>query len=263
MRQKSTRVFLEPAGPLALETMVLQSRWAAALQPSTLEHVLGNMQDRRFSTGDFIAHAGEPVDHWIGVVDGFVKMSVGSSDGRISTLAGLSAGLWFGEGSLLKHELRRYDVLALRPSHVALMPRRTFEWLRQTSIPFNHYLQELLNARLSHFIGTLERERLLDTDARMAHCIASLLDDSLSPHAPSFLQIGQAELALLANMSRQRANVALHRLQALQLIRIERLGLRVLDLAGLRLHWPSIQARAEGTLHRRRLPTGVRASPAT
>ncbi|SFL87953.1 Crp/Fnr family transcriptional regulator [Variovorax sp. OV329] len=211
-----------------------------------LEHVLGNMLDRHVATGDFIAHAGEPVDYWIGVVHGFVKMSVGNSDGRISTLAGVSAGLWFGEGSLLKHEPRRYDVLALRPSHVALMPRRTFEWLRRTSIPFNHYLQDLLNARLSHFIGTLERERLLDTDARMAHCIASLLDESLCPHAPGLLQIGQAELALLANMSRQRANVALHRLQALQLIRIERLGLRVLDMAGLRLHWPSAKPLGGG-----------------
>ena len=36
------------------------------------------------------------------------------------------AGAWFGEGSLLKNEPRKYDVVALRESRVALMPRATF-----------------------------------------------------------------------------------------------------------------------------------------
>ena len=138
-----------------------------------------------------------------------------------------------GYPDIIKHEARRYDVFALRPTRVALMPRRTFEWLRETSIAFNHYLQELLNARLSLFIGALAHERLLDTDARVAHCLASLFNPELYPDAPRHLQVGQTEVGLLANVSRQRVNVALQRLQALGLIRLERRGLTVLDLPGL------------------------------
>ncbi len=192
------------------------------------------MQERQYPRGACIAGAGQPVEHWMALVDGFAKMSVASEDGRVSTLTGVSGGVWFGEGSLFKHEARRYDVFALRPTRVALMPRRTFDWLRQTSVPFNHYLQELLNARLSLFIGALAHERLLDTDARVANCLASLFNPDLYPDASRLLQVGQTEVGLLANVSRQRVNVALQRLQALGLIRIETRGLTVLDLPGLR-----------------------------
>ena len=76
-------------------------------------------------------------------------------------------------------------------------------------------------------------ERLLDTDARVANCLASLFNPDLYPDAPRFLEVGQVEIGLLANVSRQRVNVALQRLQALQLIRLEKRGLTVLDLGGL------------------------------
>jgi hypothetical protein len=138
---------------------------------------------------------------------------------------------------------------------VALMPRRTFEWLRGTSVPFNHYLQDLLNARLSLFIGALAHERLLDTDARVANCLASLFNPDLYPDAPRFLEVGQVEIGLLANVSRQRVNVALQRLQALQLIRLEKRGLTVLDLGGLALE--SERRRCAQALRNSRVPTGV------
>ncbi len=189
--------------------------------------------ERRYTPNNCIAHAGDRVDHWIGIVDGFAKMSVASADGRVSTLTGVCAGVWFGEGSLIKHEPRRYDVMALRQSRVVLIPRDTFLRMRDTSIPFNHYLQDLMNARLSLFIGTLAHDRLLDTDARVAYCIGSLFDEALYPQADRHVQIGQGEIGLLANVSRQRANVALQRLQGLGLLRIERSGLTVLDIAGL------------------------------
>ena len=223
-----------PCVAQAMEEMVRRSKWESALSPADLEHVLGSMQERKFSRGGCIARAGQQVEHWMGLIDGFAKMSVASEDGRISTLTGVSSGVWFGEGSLFKHEARRYDVFALRPTRVALMPRRTFEWLRDTSVPFNHYLQELLNARLSLFIGALEHERLLDTDARVANCLASLFNPELYPNAPRLLEVGQTEIGLLANVSRQRVNVALQRFQAQGLVRLETRGLTVLDLGGLR-----------------------------
>jgi CRP/FNR family cyclic AMP-dependent transcriptional regulator len=214
--------------------MVRRSRWASSLSLDDLEHVLGSMQERQHPRGACIAGAGQLVEHWMALMDGFAKMSVASEDGRVSTLTGVGSGVWFGEGSLFKREARRYDVFALRPTRVALMPRRTFDWLRETSVPFNHYLQDLLNARLSLFVGALAHERLLDTDARVANCLASLFNADLYPDAPRVLQVGQIEVGLLANVSRQRVNVALQRLQALGLIRIEKGGLTVMDLAGLR-----------------------------
>ncbi|MBL8302200.1 MAG: Crp/Fnr family transcriptional regulator [Ideonella sp.] len=215
-------------------TLVQQARWARGLTREQLDEVLAHTEERSYAAGDCALHAGEPVAHWTGVVEGFAKMSVASAQGRASTLTGVSAGVWFGEGSLMKREARRYDVVALRPLRLALVPRSVFEWLRDTSIPFNHSLQDLLNARLSLFIGMLSEDRLLDTDARVAHGLASLFHDDLYPNASPHVQLNQGEVGLLANVSRQRANVALRRLQAHALIRIGRQGLTVLDIDGLR-----------------------------
>jgi len=41
------------------------------------------------------------------------------------TFATFPANCWFGEGSILKQEPRKYDVVALRDCRVALMPAVT------------------------------------------------------------------------------------------------------------------------------------------
>ena len=86
-------------------------------------------------------------------------------------VSGISTGGWFGEGSLMKNEPRRYDVMALRESRVAFMNRSTFLWLLDHSIPFNRFIINQINERLGLFIGLLESERLADVDARVARAI--------------------------------------------------------------------------------------------
>src|SRR5688572_18933158 len=85
-------------------------------------------------------HKGDPANLWIGVVDGLVKLSSLSEAGKSVTFAAAPFNSWFGEGSVLKREARKYDVVALRESRVALMPEATFFWLLETSIPFNRFI---------------------------------------------------------------------------------------------------------------------------
>jgi DNA-binding GntR family transcriptional regulator len=80
----------------------------------------------------------------------------------------------------------------------------------------------------------LECGRLLDTDARVARCLASLFNEDLYPEPRPYVDLCQHEIGLLAGVSRQRANVALHALQERGLLRVEPRGLTVLDLEGLR-----------------------------
>jgi len=220
--------------PATLEDMLRNSVWGRTLAPTELDRVTVEAFERQVPAGGFVARMGQRVEHWIGVVDGLLKMSVTSPDGKVSTLTGLNAGGWFGEGSLIKREPRRYDVVALRPSRVALLPHATFERLRQTSLPFNHHLHNLMNARLSLFIGMLEYDRLLGPDARVARCIATLFNTDLYPEPRAYVDLRQQEIGLLCGVSRQRANVALRTLQGCGLLRVEPRGLTVLDLDGLR-----------------------------
>lgn len=220
-----------------------QSTWGRALTPSQLALVLATASERSVAVGEWVVQVGEPAEHWLGVIDGVLKMQVGPPDGRTSTLTGVGRGAWFGEGSLLRHAPFRYAVVALSDSRIAQLPRATFEQLRQTSLPFNHHLQHLMNARLGLFIGLLQTDRLLDADARVAHCLASLYNPDLYPDPGPRLNFAQAEVALLAGLSRQRANAALQRLAAAGLIELHSRGMTVRDLEGLR-RWGALPAGA-------------------
>ena len=217
-----------------LHDMLRGSTWGRNLSPAEFDRAAREISETAVAAGGHVARSGEPVEHWMGIIEGLAKMSVTSAEGKVSTLTGVTAGGWFGEGSVLKKEARRYDVVALRDTWVAMMPRTTFEWLRTTSLPFNHHLLNLLNARLGLFIGLLEYDRLLGPDARVARCLASLFNPDLYPEPGPYVDLLQGEVGLLSGVSRQRANVALQRLQQAGLIRIEPRGLTVLDLDGLR-----------------------------
>lgn len=219
-----------------LHDMLAASTWGRLLTPAEFDAVLAEARERHVPANGYIGRMGQPVEHWMGIIEGLGKMSVAAPDGKVSTLCGIGADAWFGEGSVIKREPRRYDAVALRPTRVALVPAATFERLRATSLPFNHYLQNLMNARMGLFIGMLEGGRLLSADARVARCLAGLFNTDLYPDPGPYVDLRQHEIALLSGLSRQRVNTALHLLQEIGLVRVGSRGLTVLDLAGLRAY---------------------------
>jgi CRP-like cAMP-binding protein len=199
-----------------------------------MRRIEAEVMDQTYAAGAMVCRKGEPVDAWIGVLEGLVKINAVSPEGKSVTFTGVSAGGWLGEGSLLKTEPRRYDVVALRDSRIARMPRSTFEWLLDTSIGFNRFLLRQINERLGQFIALVEHARLLDPDARVARCIAELFNPILYPGIGPRLAISQEEIGYLTGVSRQRANQALRKLEEEGLLAVEYGGIRVLDLERLR-----------------------------
>lgn len=232
-----------------LESMLRESLWARTLSDDELDRVLHESHERRVPEGGYAMRCGAPADHWIGVIEGLVKMSVSEPDGRVSTFTGVTAGGWAGEGSLLKPGCWRYDGVAVRNTRLACIPRHSFERLVATSLPFNRFLLSHLNARLSLFIGLVEYDRLLGPDARVARCLAALFDPNLYPHAGNAVQLSQDEIGLLAAVSRQRTNKALHELERAGLLRVDFGGVTVLDIAGLRGYCGSPEPRPASPVH--------------
>lgn len=214
--------------------MLRASLWARSLTPAQLARVEAETVVRDLPVGVPVCRKGEAVEHWIGVVDGLVKMTSVTPEGKTTTFTGVTSGGWFGEGSLLKDRTRKYDVVTLRESRVAYMPRSTFEWLLDSDIGFNRFLLMQLNERLAQFIAMVEYERLLEPDARVARSLAGLFNPILYPDQATEVQLSQEELGYLSGVSRQRANQALKKLEDAGLVKIEYGRIRILDLDGLR-----------------------------
>jgi CRP-like cAMP-binding protein len=218
----------------ALRKFLDGSPWMAGLTPAQAERVQRETLVRAFEAGAMVCARGTPSVHWIGVVQGMLKVETITAGGKSASFIGVPSGAWVGEGAVIKGELRPYDVVAIRDSVVAFMPRATFQWLMQDSHPFSAWLVGQLNARLGHFIAMVQSLRLNNTKAQVAYCLASLFNPDLYPGTTRQLEISQEEIGRLSGVSRQIANRALHEMQDAGILRIGYGSIEVVDLAALR-----------------------------
>ena len=210
--------------------------WVPRLSADERERVRSELMVTLAQPGDTICRIGRPVTYWFGLLEGLLKMSNDDRLGPIMTFAGLAPGGWFGEGTALKREPYRYNVQALRKSLVAGLPVESFHWLLDHSIGFNRFVMCQLYERLGQFIAAREIDRLSDPEVRVARSLANLFHPGLFPGVGQLLRITQQELAYLVGLSRQRVNLALATLDEQGLIEVAYGGLRVLDLAALRVY---------------------------
>lgn len=208
--------------------------WSRELNEREIEVARAGIVEKSYSAGEFIFVRGDHFDFWTGMVSGLARMGIVSRGGKETSFTGLTAGSWFGEGSVLKNEARRYDVVAVRDTRLALMDRSTFIRLFENSVGFNRFLVRQLNERLGQFIALVEYGRTLDVTARLARSIASLFNPILYPDLTPHLQITQEEIGALSGISRQNANRCLNKLEQEGLLRLEYGGITIIDLERLR-----------------------------
>lgn len=207
--------------------------WSRDLKAEEFEEARRGVSLKSYGKGNYICHVGDRLEAWTGVAEGLVKMSTTSKEGKSATLAGLRAGAWFGEGTVIKAEPRRYDLVALRDTRLALMRRSTFLWLFEHSAAFNRFLVHQFNERLAQFIALAETERTLDSTARLARNLSWLFNPILYPDQDRTLSISQEELGFLAGISRQMANQGLAKLADLGLVEIGHGSITIRDLERL------------------------------
>ena len=218
-----------------LRSRLASTPWFTILTEEQQQHVIDETLLQHYPAGAFVVRKGDPSRHWIGVIEGLVRISVGTADGKLAALTGVPPGGWVGEGALLKAELRRYELVTLRDSVIANMPIETFHWLLDNSIAFNRFLLDQFNHRMGQFIGRIESDRLFNADIRVARCIAELVrmpnyaDDNYNRQ----LNITQEEIGYLARVSRQRTNGALKKLAEAGLIELQYRSVLINDLVAL------------------------------
>jgi CRP-like cAMP-binding protein len=208
--------------------------WSRHLSEREIDIARAGVVEKSFGAGEFVCMRGDQFEYWTGVVSGLVRIGNVSRDGKVFSYTGMTAGSWFGEGTVLKNERRRYDMVALRDTRLALMDRTTFFWLLDNSVVFNRFLVGQLNERLGQFMALLEYGRTLDATARLARCIASMFNPILYPDMTRYLEITQEELGAITGISRQNANRSLKTLEKQGLLRLEYGGVTILDLDKLR-----------------------------
>ena len=198
----------------------LAAGWQARL-PQAMRQVSGEK-------GSVLLRAGDVAEGWYFVLYGLVKLQTQSAAGRRQAFLGIPAGEWFGEGTVLKNEPRRYDVVALRDTELLCLPRAEFEELRATSIGFCNALVEHLNMRLGQALAIIETARLRSPEQRVAMY--------LGPHlwrGSKRMSLTQEELGILAGLSRQTVNTVLKDFERRHYVSVQFGRVEIVDEAGL------------------------------
>lgn len=224
-----------PASVMSLQDTARPSIHFLRLQP-WFPHLSADFQARILSSvsvlqggkGEVLLRADEEVKGWYAVLNGLVKLQSQSAEGRRQAFLGIPGGEWFGEGSVMKKELRRYDVIALRDTDVLCLPRALFDELRATSLPFNQALTEQFNMRLGQAMAIIETMRLRSPAQRVAMYLGRTLW-----HGSRRMALSQEELGILAGLSRQTVNGVLKDFERRQLVSLEFGRVDILDEAGL------------------------------
>lgn len=216
------------------ECTLSTTRWAKYLTPGEFSALRSEYSTRVLKKGAYLFHQGDKFNFWTGIVDGFAKISSVSSDGKEVTFSSLGRGRWFGGGSLLNDEHRKYDVIAIQDTSFGMLARSAFVRLSKISLGFNRYLVCQMNERIGLLSERIEALNFLQPHVRVARSIYRLLSSYEDSVIDTTIEISQDEIGLLTDLSRQGTNSGIQTLKQRRLIDWDRNTLKVLDCEKLR-----------------------------
>lgn len=185
--------------------------------------VARQMRETSFGAGQSIFSRGDIGKDVYLVLEGRVRLSVLSSEGRELTFAHAARGDVFGEIAALDGGLRTADATAVSAVKAMTLSHTTLKRLAQTSPPFAEAAIAFLCSRIRETDLQLEGVALHRIEVRLARFLLGLLrqrnGETKSGREKIDIGMSQGELALLLGASRPKVNAALTLLEDLEAIR--------------------------------------------
>lgn len=207
------------------------------LEPAALERLAASMRARRFRRGEVIFHIGDPGDALFVIVSGDVKISLPSETGDEAILATLRPGDVFGELALLDGAPRSASATAIGPTETVVLPRDRFRELLASEAGFRDALLASIAGELRRLTHHVEELHFLDITGRLAARLIRLAEEGGTVLPDGAIQLRasltQADLAAMVGCTRQSVNKLLGQFTDHGLVRLERDGIVISDLAGL------------------------------
>ena len=202
------------------------------LNEDDLGHIADKMVAKHFENGNYIFLEDSEGEQCFFVLEGSVKVTRLSKDGREVILAMLNEGEFFGEMSLLDGESRSANVIALEKTKVLTLDRNDFIAVVNDYPQIAVQLLKELARRLRKSDRQIASLSLSDAEKRIALCIIRFADEQgviqngkvSIPKTPI-----QQDIANMAGTSRETVSRALGLLEKEDLIERHGRELIILD----------------------------------
>ncbi len=206
---------MEPGASIA--AMLGRSALFGLLDEADRKVVADRMRRTQFEPRQLIFSRGDPGREVYLVLEGRVRLSVLSSDGRELSFAHAAPGQVFGEIAVLDGGERTAGATAISAVKAMVLPQRALLELIEGNPRIAHAAIRFLCSRLRDTDLKLEAIALHSIEVRLARFFLSLLTASGGPghgsKVPLDIGMSQGELALLIGASRPKVNIALNLLE--------------------------------------------------
>ena len=180
-----------------------------ALQPAELDAVLKHAAMRRIPRGTTVMRKGDPATGMVVIMQGSVRVSATSEDGREVMLGMLGPGEVLGEISLLDESDRSADVSAIQDCVLLQVERGDFLRLLRGNNDLCLRLMAVLCGRLRRANTALEDLALLDLPTRLGRLLLRL-GQQYGHHSATGtrieIKLSQKDLSTLVGASREKVN---------------------------------------------------------
>lgn len=181
----------------------------AAMQPGELDSVVQMANERRVRRGQTIFQKGDDGSSMMAVLQGRVRITAVSAEGKEVTLNVINPGEVFGEIALLDGKPRSADAVAVDDALLLVLERRLLLPFLKSNQDLLLRLLAVLCDRLRRTSVALEEIALFDLPVRLARVLAQLADDYGRPSVAGTridFKLSQRDLSTLVASSRESVN---------------------------------------------------------
>lgn len=189
---------------------------------------------RRFVKGGTIYIPDEPAAELYVIKEGRVALNLLSSEGRTLTVRVVKAGEVFGHAALLSDGSYDTFAQALQPTTVAAVRRDELESLMAARPALALGLMDDLGRHSRALSRRLENVAFKSVPARLAALLLELAQPGRNDEPITTGRWTHQELADMINAYRETTTKVLNQFRAAKLIEVDRKGVTLLDITGLR-----------------------------
>lgn len=217
-------------------TALKSSAWFAGLDTELQGWIAEHARVKSLTAGEPLFRRGDAPDGLYFVVDGAIRMTSTSEQGKEALLAFAEAPQWFGEISLFDGLPRTHD--AWVQSDVLLLHLHQPDLLRFLEQNPSHWraFGLLLTQKLRLTLTAIEASALLPAPVRLAQRLLAIAGGYGERHGRSkrVINVQQEQLGLMLSVSRQTVNQILRDLEQQGVLRRTRGSIEILDIGQLR-----------------------------
>ncbi len=214
-----------------------ENTWFSVLPEAFQKFILEHGKQITFEKNSYVFHAKDKFNGIYTVLEGSISLGYVDVNGNEALSAIAEPIMWFGEISLIDHEPRSHDAIALKKSTVLHIPAKPLNELLKDNPYYWYYFARLTSQKLRYVFLEQIAIQTRSLSQRLAQRLLFILE-GYGNHLivqERQIHISQDQLANMLTVSRQTINHELNLLEKQNIIKISFRKIEILDMEKLNL----------------------------